>query len=126
MLKKNRSYSISYQDKDIETFKNLVKGNYQLIITDKTSNIQYPLFLKGDGSSDASNDPNYDLSKTEVSPTTISGVVGKTYQIIVELRAEDGLRWNQLVDTTKFSITNSRNLNSNSFSYKVEKGYKKG
>ena len=64
--------------------------------------------------------------KTEVSPTTISGVVGKAYQIIVELKAEDGLRWNQLVDTTKFSIANSRNLNSNSLSYKVEKGYKKG
>jgi len=68
----------------------------------------------------------YDISKTEVYPVYIEGVAGKTYEINIEFRASDGLRWNYPVDVDKFSISNSENLGSDSFKYTAERGFKNG
>ena len=112
---------------DNGAFKTLSKGNYNLIIkTSAGKEKTYLLFLNGDGSDDSSNKDDYDISKTYVYPTHIDGIAGKTYSINVELRASDGLRWKKRVDTSKFKLDNSYNLDESNFNYKVELGYKNG
>ena len=108
------------------SFKNLARGNYQLKVADKKNNVIYPLFLLGDGTSDSSNEVNYNINKTVVSPKSINGIAGKTYKIEVEFRCSDGLRWNYVVDPKLFTFNNSFELNSSELITKVEKGYKKG
>ena len=124
--KKGDHVVFTHKDEDMETFRALVKGDYKLIVSDNKEEVEYPLYLLGDGSTDASNDPIIDYDKIEVNPTVIRGIVGNTYTIDVEFRAADGFRWNHLVDVNKFSFKNSYNLNSTDLSIKVEPGYKNG
>jgi hypothetical protein len=124
--KKGDHVVFTHKDEDMETFRALVKGDYKLIVSDNKEEVEYPLYLLGDGSTDASNDPIIDYDKIEVNPTVIRGIVGNTYTIDVVFRAADGFRWNHVVDVNKFSFKNSYNLNSDDLSIKVEPGYKNG
>ena len=124
--KKTDYVQFTYKDENMEEFVALVKGDYKLTISDKKESVAYQLYLTGDGSDDISNEPDYDIEKTEVYPTHINGVAGKTYTINIELRTANGFRWNYLVDTSKFSFSNSYNLSGEKFTTKVEQGYKRG
>ena len=113
-------------DDEREHFHSLKGGDYQLNLKDNKYDLIYPILLKGDNNTDYSNDQNYDISKTEVKPTKIDGIAGKTYSINIEFRASDGLRWNYNVDTSKFDIKYSQNLKSEQITIKTEAGPKKG
>ncbi len=124
--KKTDCVQFTYKNDNMEEFVALVKGDYKLTITDKKESVEYPLYLTGDGSDDISNEPDYVIEKTEVNPTHIDGVAGKTYTINIEFRTANTFRWNYLVDTSKFSFSNSYNLSGEKFTTKVEQGYKRG
>ena len=126
VTKKNDYVQFTYKDKDMEQFVALTKGDYELKVSDTKESVDYPLYLTGDGSDDTSNDPNYDIDKTEVYPTHIDGVAGKTYTVTVVFKTADGFRWNYVIDPTKFSFSNSYGLGSDQFTTKVEPGYKRG
>ena len=117
---------VQFTHGDIDKFKDLVKGDYILRVSDNKETIDYPLYLTGDGYDDASNDEKKDLSKTEVSPLIIDGVAGKIYPITVEFRASDGYRWNRVVSPNNFAVSYSESLANGEFTYTVEAGYKKG
>ena len=126
--KTNSEYiEFTYDDETKQQFSHLKQDFYNLVITLKTSKKTYALYLLGEeGSDDASNLKDYDLTQTYVSPTVISGVAGNTYTVNVELRAKDGLRWNYEGDDSLFTFSNSYNLASPKFTTKVQKGGKKG
>ena len=126
VAKKNGYIQFTHKSEDLDKFKKLTKGDYVLEVSDYKETVDYPIYLTGDGSDDASNKDKYDISKTEVYPVYIEGVAGKTYEINIEFRASDGLRWNYPVDVDKFSISNSENLGSDSFKYTAERGFKNG
>ena len=107
-------------------FKALTRGDYTLRVADNKESVDYPLYLTGDGSNDTTNDPNLLIDKTEVYPSHINGVAGKTYTINVEFRVNGGYRWNYDVETSKFSFSNSYGLETDQLILKVEQGYKKG
>ena len=58
-------------------FNALQRGDYNLILKDEKYNLIYPIYLPGEGDEDYSNDPDYDLSKTEINPFTIDGIAGE-------------------------------------------------
>ena len=124
--KKTDYVQFTHKDELKEDFKALIRGDYQLKVSDDKETVLYPLYLTGDGSNDTVNDPNYLIDKTEVYPTHINGVAGKTYQVNVEFRVEGGYRWNYDVDTTKLTVANSYNLKEDELTIRVERGYKKG
>ena len=111
---------------DRAQFQALSTGTYTLTITADGQTQDYQLYLLGDGETDYSNDKNYDITKTDINPTHIDGVVGKTLTINVELRASDGLRWNYEGNTYSFYISNSYGLYGDKIVTSVAKGYKKG
>ena len=124
--KKGDYVQFTHKDSDMEKFQALSKGDYVLTVSDKKESVDYPLYLTGDGSDDTSNDPNYDIDKTEVYPTHIDGVAGKTYTVNVVFKTADGFRWNYVIDPSKFSFSNSYMLGKDQFITKVEPGYKRG
>ena len=126
VLIKTDYVQFTHKSKDLETFEALAQGDYILTVSDYKNNVDYPLYLTGDGSNDTSNDPYYVINKTEVYPTHINGIAGKTYTINLEFRVKDGFRWNYEVDTSKFTFENSYNLAEDKFKVTVEKGYKRG
>ena len=126
VTKKNDYVQFTHKDDLKDYFKSLTKGDYTLKVSDNKESIDYPLYLTGDGSNDTTNDPNLIIDKTEVYPTHINGVAGKTYSINIEFRVKGGFRWNFDVDTSKLLVSNSYNLGNKEFVIKVERGYKKG
>ena len=87
----------------------------------------YPITLTGDNYTDSSNEKNYDISKTDIKPTTIDVVAGKIYTITVEFRAVDNLRWNYVVETSLFKVEYSqKDLKEDEIILKKENGPKKG
>jgi len=125
--KKNDDYVLfTLPDDEIDHFHNL-RGDFKLILQDEENNLTYPVFLTGDGSTDYSNDKNYDLTKTKVKPNLINGMAGKTYSFTVEMRANDGLRWNYLVNLSQFEVSYSqKELKEDEINIKTEHGPKKG
>ena len=108
-------------------FNALQRGDYNLILKDEKYNLIYPIYLPGEGDEDYSNDPDYDLSKTEINPFTIDGIAGETYTINIEFRATDLLRWNYLVVLEDFKISYSQNnLSNEEINIRYESGAKKG
>ena len=126
VARKGDYIQFTHKNEDLKDFMLLSKGNYILRVSDNKETIDYPLYLTGDGSEDVSNDPNKDLSKTEVSPLVIEGTAGKIYLITVEFRASDGLRWNRDVSLNQFTVSNSEGFPNGIFTYTVEAGYKRG
>ena len=126
--KTDNDYYVEFNFKnedDLGYFKRLKRGNYNLKLTDGKETMNYPIFLNSDNNTDYSNERNYDISKTEVKPTTIEGIAGKTYSINVEFRAVDGLRWNGNIELDSFILDYNKDY-LDSFSYNIEKGPKKG
>ena len=124
--KKGDYIQFTYQNEDKDQFSSLKGGDYILTVTADGESQDYQLYLVGDGDNDYSNEKDYDLSQTFVDPTHIDGQVGKTYEIKLEFRAKDGLRWNYRGSLDKFKFTNSYGLSSDKFITKVVEGYKKG
>ena len=117
----------TFPSNETEHFSSLGKGDYKLYLKGGDVTLTYQIYLKGENATDYSNDLNYDISQTEVKPTTINGIAGKTYSINVEFRAQDGLRWNYKVDLQKFIIKYSQSdLTSEDITIKTEAGPKKG
>jgi hypothetical protein len=126
VLIKTDYVQFTHKEEDKETFIALSSGDFSLTVSDYKNSVDYPLHLTGDGSNDTSNDPNYVINKTEVYPTHINGIAGKTYTINLEFRVKDGFRWNYVVDPTLFTFENSYGLSKDQFTVSVEKGYKRG
>ena len=126
--KNNADYvEFTFPQSELDYFKRLKKGDYKLILSDGKETITYQLNLISDYPTDHSNERNYDITKTEVNPTSINGIAGKTYTINVELRAADNLRWNGDVELNNFKVTQTQAFkNANEYSVKIEKGSKKG
>ena len=114
---------ITHKDCDSE-FKKLPQALYSLEVTLDGELIKYPLYLMGE--KDVSVHRNYDLSKTYVNPTYIEGIAGEKYQIDIEFRGSDGLRWNYEVNINSLEYTNSYGLDSNDFIIEKQVGDKNG
>ena len=128
-VNKNNDEFVQFNFPESETdyFKELTRGDYNLILRDEKSNLIYPISLIGGVDSDHSNDKEYDLSKTEVRPLSIDGIAGKTYTITIEFRAKDNLRWNYLVNLDEFKIEYSqKDLTNENINIKHILGPKKG
>ena len=121
----NDFIQFTYKDSDLEQFRKL-KGNYILTVTANGKGKEYQLLLVGDGNNGASSDDDYDLSKTLVNPTHIDGYAGNVYDINVEFRTKDGLRWDKQGNTNLFTFKNSYGLDDENFITSVDYGYKKG
>ena len=103
------------------------KGDYNLELSDGKETLIYQLYLISDNSTDHSNDRNYNIDFTEVSPTSINGVAGKFYTINVEFRGTDSLRWNGDIELSDFKAAYTQTFkNANEFDIKIEKGSKSG
>ena len=126
VTKKTDYIQFNHKESLKRNFKALARGDYKLEVSDNSDTVLYPLYLTGDGSNDTTNDPNYLIEKTEVYPTHINGVAGKTYSINLEFRVDGGFRWNYEVETDKFTFSNSYKFNADYFNVKVERGYKNG
>ena len=125
--KTNNDYvKFEMTETDYTNFHSLRNGDYILTLSDDKSSLVYPIYLIGDNDTDYSNNQYYDISKTDVKPATIEGIAGKTYTINIEFRAEDGLRWNRVVDLTKFKIDYTQILNDGEITLKTTAGPKKG
>ena len=120
--KNNADYvEFTFPQSELDYFKRLKKGDYKLILLDGKETITYQLNLISDYPTDHSNERNYDITKTEVKPTSINGIAGKTYTINVELRAADNLRWNGDVELNNFKVTQTQTFkNANEYSVKIE------
>ena len=114
---------ISHKDCDTE-FKKLPQALYNLEVTIDGDLVKYPLYLMGE--KDVSIHKNYDISKTFVKPTYIDGVAGEKYQIDIEFRGSDGLRWNYEVNINSLEYTNSYGLDSNDLIIEKQQGDKNG
>ena len=121
----NDFIQFTYKDSDLEQFRKL-KGNYKLTVTANGKGKEYQLLLVGDGNNGASSTDDYDLSKTYVYPTHIDGYAGEVYDVNVEFRTKDGLRWDNLGNTNLFTFKNSYGLDDENFITSVDYGYKKG
>ena len=117
-------FNLSYPEGFKNTFQRLPLGNYYLEITLDEETIKYPLQLLGD--KDVSTSPNYDLTKTYIKPTYIDGIAGVEYEIDIEFRASDNLRWNYEVIPSLFTISNSYNLDTDKLIIVKQKGEKNG
>ena len=126
--KRNADYiQFTFPSKDELYFHRLLRGDYKLLLQDDKTSLTYPIYLLGDGKTDYSNEKYYDISKTDVRPTAISCIAGRTYTINVEIRAKDRLRWNYDVDLSKFKFTYSQGgLQSKDIAVKVQRGAKRG
>jgi len=122
-LNKGDYIHFSYKDGD-PVFNKLPLGLYSLDITYDGELIKYPVYLLGD--KDVSPSSSYDLSKTDVRPTYIDGIAGKQYEIDIEFRAKDGLRWNHEVNLNALEVTNSYGLNNTQLVIKKQLGEKDG
>ena len=112
---------------ELDYFHRLSKGNYNLELSDGKETLIYQLYLISDNSTDHSNDRNYNIDFTEVSPTSINGVAGKFYTINVEFRGTDSLRWNGDIELSDFKAAYTQTFkNANEFDIKIEKGSKSG
>ena len=116
----------NYKVSDRGYFEALQSGDYKLTVTADGESQDYQLYLLGDGETDYSNSRDFDLSLSEVTPTHIESMAGKTNTIKFEFKAKDGLRWNYWGALTSFSFKNSYGLGSDKFITKVVQGYKKG
>ena len=114
---------IAHKNCDSE-FKKLPQALYNLELTVDGELVKYPIYLMGE--KDVSPYQNYDLTKTFVKPTYIDGVAGEKYEIEIEFRAQDGLRWNKEVNINSLTHTNSYNLDSNNLIIEKKKGEKDG
>ena len=122
-LNKGDYIHFSYKDGD-PVFNKLPFGLYSLDITYDGELIKYPVFLLGE--KDVSPSSSYDLSKTLVDPTYIDGIAGKQYEIFIEFRAKDGLRWNYEVNLNALEIANSYGLNTSKLNITKQLGEKNG
>ena len=50
------------------------------------------------------------FGQTYIKPTYIDGIAGKQYEIDIEFRAGDNLRWNYEIVLSQFAVSNSYNL----------------
>ena len=114
---------IAHKNCDTE-FKKLPQALYNLELTVDGELVKYPIYLMGE--KDVSPYQNYDLSKTFVKPTYIDGIAGEQYEVEIEFRAQDGLRWNKEVNIYSLTYTNSYNLDSNNLIIEKKKGEKDG
>ena len=114
---------ISHKNCDSE-FKKLPQALYNLELTIEGELIKYPIYLMGE--KDVSPYQNYDLTKTFVKPTYIDGVAGEQYEVEIEFRAQDGLRWNKEVNINSLTYSNSYNLDSNNLIIEKKKVEKDG
>ena len=123
----NEFVQFPFPENNENDFTALKRGEYNLTLKDDKDTVIYPITLTGDNYTDSSNERNYDISKTEVKPTTIDVIAGKVYTITVEFRAVDNLRWNYVVNTSLFKVTHSqKDLKNNEITKKIENGPKKG
>ena len=114
---------IAHKNCDSE-FKKLPQALYNLELTVDGELIKYPIYLMGE--KDVSPYQNYDLTKTFVKPTYIDGVAGEQYEVEIEFRAQDGLRWNKEVNINSLTYANSYSLNINQLIIEKKKGEKDG
>ena len=114
---------IAHKNCDSE-FKKLPQALYNLELTVDGELVKYPIYLLGE--KDVSPYQNYDLTKTFIKPTYIDGVAGEQYEVEIEFRAQDGLRWNKEVNINSLTYTNSYNLDSNNLIIEKKKGEKDG
>lgn len=97
--KKDDYIQFTNKEENIEIFKTLEEGDYTLNICDDRECINYSLYLIQD-------EEDFDLSKTEISPTSIYGLSGNTYDVLIILKTKERLM-NYRADISKFSISNS-------------------
>ena len=123
----NDFVEFNFKESEEEYFDSLKRGNYYLTLKDNINSVVYPISLTGDNYTDSSNEEYYDISQTEVYPININGKAGETFEIKIELKAKDGLRWNHNVSISNFLIDYSKDeLEKGGFSFQIEKGYKNG
>ena len=125
VVTKEQSYiDLSYVSDFKTTFQRLPLDSYSLIITIGEESITYPLYLLGE--KDVSPSTEYDLTKTNIKPTYIDGVAGVQYEINIEFRAKDNLRWNYEIIPASFGVSNSYNLDSDNLIIVKQQGEKSG
>jgi len=120
----NKDDYILISHKDCETFKKLPQSLYNLQVTVDGEPATYPVYLMGD--KDVSPYQKYDITKTYVNPTYIDGEAGEKYQIDIEFRGQDGLRWNYEAVAEHLTVKNSYGLDDSKLKLEVVKGDKNG
>ena len=126
--KKNADFiEFTFPKSELEYFRRIKKGDYNLILSDGKEKVSYQLYLLADNNNDYSNERDYSISHTEVKPTLINGIAGNTYTINIELRASDGKRWNGDVELSNFKVSQTQVFkNSNEYNIQIGKAAKKG
>ena len=122
-LNKGEYIHFAYKDGN-PIFNKLPMGLYSLDITYDGELIKYPIYLLGE--KDVSPSSNYDITKIYIKPIYISGVAGEQYEIEIEFRAKDGLRWNYEINLNSLTVSNSYGLNDTQFKYDKKLGEKNG
>ena len=79
------------------------QGEVEVEVDDKKET--YPIHLIGNN--DTSVYQVEDENRTYVEPTYIDGLAGHRYQVNVEFRGKDDLRWNYEINPNLFEIENN-------------------
>ena len=106
---------MNIKDKNLskESFKSLSTGLYYLNIKVASSILKYPLYLiSGGASTDTSTYSASYIAYSLIEPAVIVGQAGKVYEIKVEIRTKNNLRYKYQINMNTVSVSNSLNLNS--------------
>ena len=115
---------IYFAHKDCDEFHRLPEGQYQLRVTLDDQVVNYPVYLVGQ--KDISPYNKYDPYSIYINPTSIKGIAGEEYQIDIEFRCQDSLRWNYEVNINSLVVTNSYGLDNKKLVIRKETGEKNG
>ena len=98
---------------DCNDFRKLPEGLYDLEYEVDRKKVNYPVYLTGNEGVSLYQTP--DLNKTYVEPNYIDDMASEVYEIFIELRGKDGLRWIYEVNLNILEYTNSYGLGSYKF-----------
>ena len=109
--KKDDHLFLTHQD--CNEFRKLPEGLYDLEVEVDGGKVSYPVFLTGNKNVSIYQNP--DANSTYIEPIYIDGMAGEVYDILVEFRGKDGLRWNYEVNLNALEFTNSYGLGKDKF-----------